>query len=221
MRALLLVFAFVFCIREVNAQQKALNIPAIHQLVSDSKNEHERQSMARDRQAVNSINEAANETLLAKLKNSYRELQTRFSAIGIAIDVLDIGMRAAPMVSQLVEDQSRLFVLAEKNTALLPLVLQSEIDLLERSRDLLYYLAGLTASIGAVNQMKPSDRKILFDHVIAEIGILRNIAAGLLRSMEYANLSAMIRSANPFAGYIDMDREIVKDILENAKYLKK
>jgi len=221
MRGLILFYVFVFCTWEIKAQQKALNIPAIHQLVSDSKNEHERQSMARDKQAVNSINEAANKTLLAKLKNSYRMLQSRFSTIGTAIDALDIGMRAAPMVSQVVQDQSRLYVLAEKNPALLPLVLQSEIDLLGRSRDLLYYLAGLTASIGAVNQMKPSDRKILFEHVIAEIGILRNIAVGLLRSMEYGNLSAMIKSANPFAEYIEIDREIVKDILDNAKYLKK
>lgn len=221
MRGLVLLLAFVLCLHTARAQQKALNIPAIHQLVSDSKSEHVRQSEARDRQAVNTVNEQANRTLLAKFKNSFRELQSRFGIVGTAIDALDIGTQAAPMVSQITRDQYRLYELTGKNPYLLPLVLQSEIDLLERSRDLVYYLAGLTASIGAVNQMKASDRRILFDYVLTELSVLRNLAAALVRSLEYGNLSAMIKRANPFSQYIDIDRAIVKDILENAKYLKK
>lgn len=221
MRGLFLLLAFVLCLHTVRAQQKALNIPAVHQLVSDSKSEHERQSEARDRQAVNTVNEQANRTLLAKFKNSFRDLQSRFGIVGTAIDALDIGTQAVPMVSQITRDQYRLYELTGKNPYLLPLVLQSEIDLLERSRDLVYYLAGLTASLGAVNQMKASDRRILFDHVLTELSVLRNLAAVLVRILEYGNLSAMIKRANPFSQYIDIDRAIVKDILETAKYLKK
>jgi len=221
MKALVLLLTFVLIMHTGVAQQKALNIPAIHQLVSDSKSEHERQSRVRDAQAANTINEEANRTLLAKLKNRYRELQSRFSVIGTAIDVLNIGTQAAPMVSQIVQDQYRLYELAGSNPALLPLVLRSEIDLLEKSRDLLYYLAGLTASLGAMNQMKASDRRILFDHVLTELSVLRNLAAALVRSLEYGSLSAIMKRANPFSEYIDIDRAIVKDILENAKYLKK
>ncbi|MGQ7856537.1 hypothetical protein ACUN24_20060 [Pedobacter sp. WC2501] len=221
MRVLVLLLAFVLCLHTARAQQKALNIPAIHQLVSDSKSEHERQSEARDRQAVNTVNEQANRTLLAKFKNSFRELQSRFGIVGTVIDVLDIGTQAVPMVSQITQDQHRLYELTGKSPYLLPLVLQSEIDLLERSRDLVYYLAGLTASLGAVNQMKASDRRILFDHVLTELSALRNLSAALVRSLEYGSLSAMIKNANPFSQYIAIDRAIIKDILENAKYLKK
>ena len=125
------------------------------------------------------------------------------------------------MVSQITQDQHRLYELTGKSPYLLPLVLQSEIDLLERSRDLVYYLAGLTASLGAVNQMKASDRRILFDHLLNELSVLRNLAAALVRSLEYGSLYAMIKNANPFSQYIDIDRAIIKDILENAKYLKR
>jgi hypothetical protein len=221
MRGLVLLLAFVLCLHTARAQQKALNIPAIHQLVSGSKNEHERQSEARDRQAVNTVNELANRTLLARFKNSFRELQSRFGIVGTAIDALNIGTQAVPMVSQITRDQHRLYELTGKNPYLLPLVLQSEIDLLERSRDLVYYLAGLTASLGTVNQMKASDRRILFDHVLTELSVVRNLAAALVRSLEYGSLSAIIKNANPFSQYIDIDRAIIKDILENAKYLKK
>lgn len=221
MKVLVLVIAILGVAAAAFGQQKALNIPGIHQLVSDSKSEHGRQSEARDKQAVNSINEEVNRTMLARLKNTYRSLQSRFSVVGTAIDLLDIGTRAGPMASQIVQDQMRLYELAESKPALLPMVLQSEVDLLERSRDLIYYLAGLTASLGAVNQMKASDRRILFDYVISEIAALRNLSAGMVRTLEYGSLSSMVQSANPFSAYINMDRAIVKEILENAKYLKK
>ncbi|WP_443938831.1 hypothetical protein [Pedobacter sp. MW01-1-1] len=221
MRRLVLWLVLAFCVQSAQAQQKSLNIPVIHQLVADSKNEHERQLTARDRQAVNTINEEANKTLLVKLKNRYRELQARFNTLGTAIALLDIGTQAAPMVEQIVQDQSALYELAQNNPALILFVLKGEIDFLEHSRDLLYYLIGLTATLGAVNQMKPSDRKILFDYLLSEMALLRNLSAGLVRSLQYGSLFAFIRSANPFSNYIDVDRKIVQDILQNAKYLKK
>jgi len=221
MRALVILLLGFTCPFWAGAQQKALNIPAIHQLVADSRNEHDRQTLARDRQAINLINEAANKTLLARLKNSYREIQGRFNTIGTAIDLLDIGIRAAPMVEGILRDQYKLYEFANRNPAILPLVMQSEIDLLQKSRELLYYLAGLTASIGAINQMKAADRRILFDYVISEISVLKQLAGGLLRCLDYGSLGQLIRSANPFAGFINTDRAIVKEIIDNAKYLKR
>lgn len=221
MRALIIMLIGFICPFWTVAQQKALNIPAIHQLVSDSRNEHDRQTVARDRQAVNLVNEAANKTLLARLKNSYREIQGRFNTIGTAIDLLDIGIRAAPMVEGILRDQYILYEFANRNPAILPLVMQSEIDLLQKSRELLYYLTGLSASIGVINQMKAADRRILFDYIISEISVLKQLAAGLLRCLDYGSVGQMIRSANPFSGFIDTDRAIIKEIIDNAKYLWK
>ncbi|WP_316848953.1 hypothetical protein [Pedobacter agri] len=213
---------FVLCLvfsGSVYAQRKALNIAGIHQLVADSKSENERQQTARNRQAQNTVNEQANKTLLFKLKDSYRLLQSRFSFLGMAVSAAEVGLNATPMVSRIVADQSRLYEAAVRDPLLLPLVYQTEVEFVLRAKDLSGYLLGLVLSYGALNQMKISDRKMLFDHVIAELQVIAGLSAGLVRLLDQANLSSMLTRLNPFADYISTDKSVVEDILRNAKAL--
>jgi len=222
MRSFIVIMHLVFgCFFGSQAQQKALNIPGIHQLVSDSKSEYEKQQEARDRQSVNLINEQANRTMLARLKNSYREIQGRFNLIGTATIALDIGLKAVPIVEAITDDQVKFYELARKNPALLLLVYQTEAEFLSRSKDLLSFLVGLTVSIRAVNQMKVSDRKILFDFVLAELSKLRALSGGLVNIISYGNMRALFMGLNPFSDYINSDRSLIEDIIRNTKYLKK
>lgn len=200
-------------------QQKALNIAGIHQLVSDSRSEHERQETARNRQALNTVNEQANKTLLFKLKDSYRLLQSRFSFLGMAVSAAEVGLNASPLVSRIISDQSRLYDAAVRDPLLLPLVYQTEVEFVLRAKDLSGYLLGLVLSYGALNQMKISDRKILFDHVLAELQQIAALSAGMVRLLDQANLSLMLMRLNPFSDYISTDKSVVEDILRNAKAL--
>jgi hypothetical protein len=209
------------CFFGSQGQQKALNIPGIHQLVSDSKSEYEKQQAARDRQSVNLINEQANRTMLARLKNSYREIQGRFNLIGTATVALDIGLKAVPIVEAISDDQLKFYELAKENPALLLLVYETEAEFLSRSKDLLSFLVGLTVSIGAVNQMKVSDRKILFDFFLSELSKLRALSSGLLNMISYGNMKVLLMRLSPFSDYINTDRSLIEDIIWNTKYLKR
>ena len=53
------------------AQVRVLDIVAMDQLINDSKNENKLQVSNKNSQAVVTANEAANTTMLEKLKNSY------------------------------------------------------------------------------------------------------------------------------------------------------
>ncbi|WP_426330084.1 hypothetical protein [Pedobacter sp. R-06] len=222
MKSFIIIIHLVFgCLLGGNGQQKALNIPGIHQLVADSKSENEKQQNARDRQAQNTINEQANKTLLARLKSSYREIQSRFNLIGTAMIATDIGLKAVPMVGDIAQNQTKLYELANRDPALLLLVYQTEIEFLSRSRDLLSFLIGLSASIGALNQMKITDRKILFDFVLDELSQIRALSSGLVNILSYGNLKSLFNQLNPFSDYINTDRSLVEDIIRNAKFLKR
>ncbi|SFA41100.1 hypothetical protein SAMN04488511_102242 [Pedobacter suwonensis] len=218
---IMIIYLVVGCFFNSKGQQKALNIPGIHQLVSDSKAEYEKQQAARDRQRVNLINEQANRTMLARLKNSYREIQGRFNLIGTATVAMDIGLKAVPLVQGISDDQVKFYEIAKSNPALLLLVYQTEAEFLSRSKDLLSFLLGLTISIGAVNQMKVSDRKILFDFVLAELSKLRALSGGLVNIISYGNMRALFMGLNPLSDYINTDRSLIEDIIRNAKYFKK
>ena len=211
---------FAFYLSPSFAQQSTIDVVGMHQLIDQSKDEHTQQVNARNNQATVNANEQANLTLLGKLKNMYRTIQNRYNTLGTAINVANIGIEATPMVEQIISYQGQIVKLVEKNPAVAVLGVQSEIEFVEKAEGLLGYVAGLTLSIGDVNQMKASDRKLLFDYVIQQLSQIQELSGNLVNTLSYSNLSSLLRALNPFQNFVDMDKNMAEDIIQNAKYLK-
>jgi hypothetical protein len=221
MKNLVLTACFACLAMFTFAQQSTLDIVGIHQLVDESISENKQQVNARNQQALATANEQANLTLLSKLKATYRTLQRRYNTLGTAINIADIGVYASPMVSRIISNQAQIIQLAEKNPALIVIGYQSELQFAEKARSLLSYVTGLSLSLGDVNQLKASDRKLLFDYVIAELSNVQDLSGNMLAMLQYSSLNALLRAANPFQNFINADRSIAGDIIQNAKYLKR
>src|SRR6202012_1870800 len=121
---------------------QTIDIVGMHQLIDESKDEHTQQVNAKNQQAVNTANEAANETLLTRLKNMYRTLQQRYNTLGTLITVADVGLQAEPMVKQIVTCQGQIMALVQKNPAVIVLGYQTEIEFVEKAEALTGYTAG-------------------------------------------------------------------------------
>lgn len=220
LKLILVLLPFTFKLSTLLAQQKTLDIPSMHLLIDESIDENKQQVKAKNQQIAASANEQANLTLLDKLKVKYRQIQQRYNALGTAINIADIGIYATPMVERIVKNQAQIIRLTEKNPALISLGYQTEIEFAEKAKDLAGYVAGLTLSIGDVNQMKASDRKLLFDYVISELSNILDLSATMVNNLQYATLKDLLKAANPFQNFINSDISISKDIIQNAKYLK-
>jgi hypothetical protein len=220
MKLLIFLLPFAFYLSPCFAQQSTIDIVGMHQLITESQDEHNQQVTARNQQAVNTANEQANLTLLDKMKNMYRTLQQRYNTLGTAITIADIGLEAEPMVKQIVSYQSQIVALAEQNPAVITLGYQTEIEFVEKAESLLGYVAGLTLSLGEVNQMKASDRKILFDYVISQLSRIQELSGNMLILLQYNNLASVLKALNPFQNFVDQDKAMINNILQNAKYLK-
>jgi Skp family chaperone for outer membrane proteins len=218
-KLILLLCAFGFALSAFS-QQSTIDVVGMHQLITQSQDEHTQQVNARNNQATVTANEQANLTLLEKLKNIYRTLQQRYNTLGTAITVADIGIEAEPMVKQIISYQGQIVGLVEKNPVIAFLGVQTEIEFAEKAESLLGYVAGLTLSFGDVNQMKASDRKILFDYVIQQLSQIQELSGNLVNTLTYSNLSTLLRSINPFQNFIDADKSMAESIIQNAKYLK-
>ena len=219
MRWLLLLFALNFSFSAFS-QQQTIDVVGMHQLIDESKDEHTRQVKAKNQQAVNTANEAANETLLTKLKNRYRTLQQRYNTLGTLITIADAGLQAEPMVKQIVIYQGLIVRQVEKNPAVAVLGAQAEIEFVKKAEALSGYVAGLILSIGDVNQMKAPDRKLLFDYVVRQLSVIQELSGNMLILLQYNNLASVIKALNPFQSWIDADAGMAKNIIQNAKYLK-
>lgn len=196
------------------------NVVLLHQLVDQSKSENTRQKEVRDKQVLTSANEEVNRGQMAKLKTKYRELQTRFKVLGLAIDAAQIGLQAAPIISEIVEQQQQIISLASDDPFLIPLALDVEADLAGQAHLLGNYLYGLAISVGDLNQMKSSDRKILFGHVLVELRRIAGASRGLAQSLQYASNKKKLDRLNPFAAFVQEDKRLVDEIIRRVAILK-
>jgi hypothetical protein len=203
------------------AQRSTINIAGIHQLVDESIAENRLQIKAKNQQALTTANEQANLTLLAKLKSVYRTIQQRYNTLGTAIDLANIGIYASPMVSRIISNQAQIIGLVRQNPALAVIGYEAALQFADKARSLTGYVSGLTLAIGDVNQMKASDRKLLFDYVLSELSVIQDLSGNMLAMMQYSKLSSLLRAANPFQHFIDADQAIAGEIIRNARYLKK
>lgn len=205
---------------QVAAQVSTIDVIGMHQLIDESKSEYTKQVVARNQQAVNTANEQANLSLLVKVKNVYRTLQSRYNTLGTAINIAQIGIDASPMVRHIIDYQGQIAAIASKNPQVAFLGYKAEIEFVGKAQALIGYITGLTLSLGDVNQMKASDRRLLFDYVLSELSSIQNLAGNMLALLRYGNLSAVLQALNPFQAYVNQDKAIVNSILNNAKYLK-
>ncbi|MCX3265649.1 hypothetical protein [Pedobacter agri] len=212
-----LFFILMTCFFHARAQ---LNVELLHQLVGDSKSEHGKQSDARDKQAVTFSNEETNKALMARLKDKYRQIHSRFKTVSLAISAAQIGFEAYPLLDDIAKSQEKIYKMCRDDAALLVLAIHSEADMGERAYALLNFLYALSLSLEDINQMKPSDRKLLFSHVLTELKGIAGASRGLATSLQYSSRNKMSSGLNPFSGFINTDKKLVNDILNKSRQLK-
>lgn len=218
MRTILFFFIYMICgLGAITAAHAQVNVQLLHQLVDESKSEHSWQNQARDRQVIATANEEVNRTQMSRLKNKYRELQSRFHTLGLTIDAAQIGFQAMPIVAEIVRHQGLILELAREDPILIALAYQVEIDLADKAHALINYLYGLAISMGDLGQMKSSDRRILFAHVLTELSLIAGTSRGLASAMQYSSSKKSLQQLNPFAGFINEDKRLINSIIDKVK----
>jgi len=196
-----------------------LNVALLHQLIDNSRTENLHQVELRDRQALSAASEETNNKQQSWLKDTYRNNAKRFSALGLTITVVQIGMEALPLIGRISQDQQEVLSLCKHHPGLIPLAVETQVDLVEKSDGLLRYLYGISLSIGQINAMSRADRHILSTFVVDE---LRNISL-LLSGLKFIlrNASVQFRSVNPgFFDAVRKDKALANEILLQIKQIK-
>lgn len=214
MKVLTIFGPLVFCFFNSFCQ---LNVQLLHQLVGISKSEYEKQVIARNRQSVNTTNELTNQLALSGFKEMYRKNESRFRLLGLVLDFAQIGLEATPLVTEIAGQQQQIFRLCQHKPILILLSMESQQDLADRSYQLLNYMYALLLSTTDLEQMKFSDRKILFSHVLIELRGLSATTRGLLMSLRQSQKISASREMNPFRGFLNRDRQLITEILNKTR----
>ena len=217
MKNLLLIFTFNICLLQLSKAQ--LNIELIHQLVAHSKQEYDKQKTLGNTQIVSTANQEINSQQTATLKSRYREITGRLQVLGTALLIINTSMESSKLVQQIIKEQSRVLHYVQDDPSMLSLALNSQGELIQRAQQLAKYILGLMLSIGEINQMKQSDRRIFYAQVITELKNILSISRSLANSMYYASVIKKVKSQHAFSDFINEDKRIVERILSKIKIL--
>lgn len=215
MKSIYILLLVLFAKIELGHAQ--VNVALLHQLVDESKSEYNLQKEAKANQGKNAVNEEINKNLVNSIKEKYRVVQERFAKLSIVIDAFGIGTTAEPLVNSIIDNQQQIVYYCQQDPSLLLFAIETEKLFVERSYSLMNYLIGLSASIGVVNQMKVSERRILFQHIIDELREINGISYTASKSLRH-HLERSL-GVNPYLGYVATEMALVEEIIQNAKAL--
>lgn len=195
-----------------------INISLLHQLVEDSKKEHAKQFEAKEGQAKNAINEEVNKNMIGQVKDKYKAVQQRFARLTIVFDATGLAVSATPLVRSIIDNQQQILYYCQMEPGLIPFALETEKVFATRSRSLMNYLIGLSASVGELNQMKISERRVLFNHILDELRQINQLSWGASRTL--SSYLERTRGKNPYLDYVNDELRLVEEIMTNIKTLE-
>ncbi|MEB2774578.1 hypothetical protein SYJ56_04630 [Algoriphagus sp. D3-2-R+10] len=210
----LLLFALFTTICLASAQ---VNVALLHQLVEESKSEYNLQKKAKTNQGKNAINEEVNKNLVNTVKEKYRTIQERFAKLSILIDAIGIGSTAEPLVNSIIDNQQQIVYYCRQDPELILFAIETEKLFVDKSYSLLNYLLGLSASIGVINQMKDSERRILVQHILDELRDINGLSYTTSKTLQH-HIERKL-GVNPYLGYVATEKALVEEIIQNAKTL--
>lgn len=110
--------------------------------------------------------------------------------------------------------------IARKNPVFLVFAEQQANFFYARATKLALEVSNFALKGGKDNLMDSGERSKILNHILTEMLILRSLTYGMYRAMYYAQMRGLLRSLNPFGGYVNMDMQIMNDIVAKRQYLK-
>lgn len=149
-------------------------------------------------------------------KDIYKGLSEVSSIMGNLMAVKDI----AGISSDILTDVNRALGLAQSNPALLLFAQQGANEFRTRATDLAIEVSSFVLSGGKDNLMDSGERAKLLNRIVNQLSIIRGVAYGMYRTMFWAKERGILNSLNPYSGFINIDRQIGNNILQQSKMLK-
>jgi len=214
--------AFLFCTVHLkgHAQKVVLNRQRYTAVVSNGavRNGAEathNQYLGNIKNKIDAINTNASSVVLAQ-QMIYNGLSQVNSALKDGIAVKNIAVVSADILHYL----GQALALAGSDPALLIVTGNMQSECGARALALVKDVSGFILRSGDNMLADYNARDELLRKVVTQLQIIDGLAYGAWRAMYWARERGIIATINPFQNYIDQDRQFIRQIILNAKYLK-
>lgn len=154
-------------------------------------------------------------------------VQTVQGKVHQALTEVNSGLRQGKMVidcytiiKDIVEYQVMVAEYAKGDPVLLLFAEKSAKDFQGRSKDLILYITDFVSKSNKEVLMDTGKRDELISYIRRELRLLRALAYSAQKQMYWASVGSKLELLNPWQGYVDQDKKLVRDILRDTKFVK-
>ena len=136
---------------------------------------------------------------------------------GVLRDVQQIR-EATIIVGDIVDYQKKTVQYAGQAPHLVLFAEKAESEFVSRASGLVLYISTVALKGGKEMLMDAGERAKLINHVVTELRLLRAAAWSAQKQMNWAKRDGIWRSLNPWQGFVNQDKRIMKEIMNDMKF---
>jgi hypothetical protein len=160
----------------------------------------------------------ANLTFINTIQNDiYNGLKTVSSTLRNATDIIVCG----EIANNIYTWQSKMISAAGSDPVLLAFAEKSEYQVILKATDLITYIQTTILHEGSDLLIDAGDRAKLINHVKDELSVICGASYGAYRAVWTAGKVGLLKSLNPYKGYINMDKIYAQQALQNFNSILK
>lgn len=214
---LLIIQIISFSFARVEAQPNIWDIPATEALISHNKTNFSDNKTAKENQAKSTVTVGVLKNTKDKCKQLIDSLDKRLNSLYIILADATLAIQVGNIMSDIYQYQSDAFQLILKYPYAAFLYYNNQQKIIKDAEGLLSLIYMVVLSYGDIGKMKVSERKIVYTHIIMQMGYLRakcNALDGQLKMIDFSETYKNSKGWN----YINMDKNKVNEILNNWKH---
>jgi hypothetical protein len=212
---IILVISFSFV--KAEAQPNIWDIPATEALISHNKTNFSDNKTVKENQVKSTVTVGLLKNTKDKCKQLIDSLDKRLNSLYIILADATLAIQVSKILADIYEYQAESFQLILKYPYAAFLYYNNQQRIIKDAENLLNLIYMVALSYGDIGKMKVSERKIVYTHLVMQMGYLRakcNALDGQLKMIDFSETYKNSKGWN----YIDMDKTKVDQILNEWKH---
>lgn len=212
---IILIVSFSFMRAE--AQTNIWDIPATEALISHNKTNFSDNKTAKENQLKSTVTVGVLKNTKDKCKQLIDSLDKRLNSLYIILADATLAIQVSKILADIYEYQAESFQLILKYPYSAFLYYNNQQKIIKDAESLLSLIYMVVLSYGDIGKMKVSERKIVYTHIIMEMGYLRAKCSALDGQLRMIDFSETYKNSKGW-NYINMDKNKVDEILNDWKH---
>jgi hypothetical protein len=215
--AVFIMFSLLFAVKTTKAQPNIWDIPATEALISHNKTNFSDNKTVKENQVKSTVTVGFLKETKDKCKQLIDSLDKRLNSLYIILADATLAIQVGNIMSDVYQYQSDAFQLVLKYPYAAFLYYNNQQKIIKDVENLFNLIYMVVLSYGDIGKMKVSERKIVYTHIIMQMGYLRAKCSALYGQLQMIDFSETYKNSRGW-NYINMDKDKVNEILNSWKH---